>query len=133
LFIPVDYLIRGNYAEKNFVFNAEYGFLELSLSSKYTNSKGDNYLKYVILKNDKKILQEDISHWKFENSIFIYNLEKDDVIKIRVEVMKTCQSKSWSNASKVVINDIKENQTNHSVDQEVIASSPYSKITFTRN
>src|SRR5699024_8823537 len=84
LFLTKDFLNKGNSAEVRFTFNQINGFLELKLINKYFNSNGKGYLNYVILKNEKELLREDVSNWNHDNNIFIYNLKKDDEIKIKI-------------------------------------------------
>lgn len=128
LFIPSQMLKSENFVEISFKFQFIKGYLELSLINRYFNDKAKDYIKYILLKNNTEILEEDISKWKFDNNITIFNLNKNDIITVRLLVLKDCQSESWSNASRLTIKNIKEVDMNMKISENVKMSSPYTKL-----
>lgn len=128
LFIPSQMLKRKNFVEVSFKFQSKKGYLELSLINRYINENARDYIKYILLKNNTEILEEDISKWNFENNITIFNLNKSDVITVRLLVLKDCQSESWSNASRLTIKNIKEVEINREISDKVKITSPDTQL-----
>ena len=128
IYIPFRDLSRDTYSTLSYKFKKTTGILEINLLSKYYNKKALGYLKYQILKNNKILLEEDISKWNLKTKITIFNLNFDDLITIRVLSLKNIVGESWEDASRLEILDLKEIGTKKKSPITVISDSPFSNI-----
>lgn len=126
IFINRDNLKSGNYAELRFQYNKNKGHLNLSLRSPYSSKAGKNTLVYEVFKNDELILKEDMTSWKFKNNITVFNMQKDDIITIKVVLLKNLSGTSWQNASRLIINEYTEYSSMKNIEAKVSATSPES-------
>src|SRR5699024_1296790 len=129
IYLPEKYIDKNNFSETSFVFNSETGIVMLEIYSKYLSKSGRGYLQYSILKNGELLLSEDIANWNHPNQINIMNMEKGDVISLRIAALKNSKAKSWENASKIIINNYKEVKTKQKNEVAITCTSPYSIIT----
>src|SRR5699024_6798635 len=88
LYVTIDIMNQNNFVEHVIKFRKEQKFVNLALINKYSNKKAKGYLKYEILLNEKKIQEEDLADWNQENILSVFNLTKDDTIKIRIKPLK---------------------------------------------
>src|SRR5699024_1645395 len=126
IFIPERKIVKGSFSEVKFTFSKEAGVARIGLLSKYVSASGANYLQYELYKNDNLLLTEDLSKWTVQNDINIMNMQKGDIIVVRVRALKTARAKSWQNASTVRINQYNESITKNLLNSEITFTSPYS-------
>lgn len=128
IYIPESLIDEGNYASIIYKFKKKTGFAKFEIVNSYSATKGSNYLKYSIHVNDELIIWEDISKWKYENSISIFNLIESDIIEIRVQALRTAKAQSWEKASITKILNYSETKFDNKINSRVLFSSPYSKV-----
>lgn len=128
IYLPSHMLYKDNYAEIKYTYGSQAGKLDISLQNNYKNHKALQYIKYQVIINNQKIIEEDIAYWNNENNLVLYNLEYNDLITFRVIVLRDCPEESWSNASRLFIKSIKETEMDIKVPVDIKVSSPYTKI-----
>src|SRR5699024_974 len=128
LYIPKEYIKKGYYCESTITFGTDMGIAKLELYSKFFSTKGKKYLKYEIFRNDQLLLTEDIADWNKMNSINIFNLVKNDIIKIRVKALKNASAESWERASTILINEYTETKSKIQIDKDITCTSPFANI-----
>lgn len=126
LYLPRNYMKKKGYAELVFKFAKEKGFINLGVLNKYSNESAKEYLKYEILVNDKKILEEDIAAWNQENKISVFNLRKNDTVKLRLTSLKNIDAASWENASILNVTYYEEIAHQKVAKKDISATSPFS-------
>jgi len=85
-------------------------------------------LKYVLLVNDKKVLEEDIANWNQENKLSVFNLNKNDSVKVQVKSMKNIDAFSWVNASSLYVTYYEEIEHYKNTNMDITATSPSSTL-----
>lgn len=128
IFLSENHIAKNNFSEISFIFELENGICKFELYSKFMSSRGTNYLQYEVYKNDNLLAYEDIAHWNITNHINIFNMKKNDIIKIRVFALKNAKAKSWENASRISIKNYIEKENNLLCINEITCSSPFTKI-----
>lgn len=129
VYLPINFLSLGDYSEASLIFTKSKGFVNLQLLSSYISMKNKEYLKYEVLVNDYVALWEDISDWNFTSHVRIFNLYRNDVIKIRVSALRSCQFKSWQSASAIKVLSYDEVASNFNSDINITTTSPLSNVT----
>lgn len=128
LFIPKEYIKKGNFCESSIIFDTDLGIAKFDIDSRFFSTKGKKYLKYEIFKNDQLLLTEDIADWNKVNSINIFNLMKNDIIKIRVTALKNASAESWERASTILINEYTEIKSKIQIDKGITCTSPFANL-----
>lgn len=128
VYISKDLLKTNYYSEINFTYEKKRGHLNLALRSPYSSKTGKNTLRYEIYCNNELLLKEDMTSWKFRNNISIFNLKKDDEIKIKVVILKDLKGTIWENASRLILREYTEYSSLKDIPQKISATSPESVL-----
>ncbi|WP_204181780.1 hypothetical protein [Staphylococcus sp. GDY8P152P] len=128
IYIPQTKLFEGYYSEISFTIKSDNSMLTMCLINEYLSKRGNGYLQYEILKNNTVLLIEDISKWDLENHINIFNLMKNDTVKIRVKSLKNINAKSWQAASLLKVISLKEMESPINLAKNITVTSPFSKL-----
>lgn len=128
LYIDRQFLYEGNYVEVKLPYRTKRGHLNISVSSPYSSKTGRSTLVYEVYHNEKCILKEDMSSWKFRNNITVFNMIQDDYVKIKVKCLSDRPTAAWENASKLFIREYTEYSSAKVVEEKVSATSPESKL-----
>ncbi len=129
IYLPIEQLKKGCFAETAIPFSGQKsGCVRLALYNKYGKRSGAGYMQYSVLINKETVLSEDIAAWPHRNDIIIHDIEPGDIICVRIDVQKNCQSASWQNASRLFIEEYEEIEGRINDSHGVKCTSPYSKI-----
>lgn len=128
LYIPVRFLKENHYSKIKFIFEETVGCMSLSVISTYLSMKAKGYLVYQISINNKVVLEEDMSFWNLENIVYLFGLNKGDIISIEVKSLRNIQIESWQTASRLQILNCKSLLLETIVSRKITCTSPFSKI-----
>lgn len=128
--IPLKSLNKNSYSEFIYSFKNKNGILQLTLKSPYYNLDAKGVLNYQVLVNDKIVLEEDMSLWKFNNNINLFNLRLSDEITVRILSNNDLTRPSWERATRLEIIEIQEQDEldRPSIENSVSCTSPFSII-----
>ena len=127
IYIDRHSLRKGNYSQLDLRFNKNQGHVHLALNNSYS-SKIRGSLSYSIYVNDTLYLEEDMSVWRHNNDITIFNLKYGDKISIIVSISKNLKGVSWESASKLILKSYEEYQSKQKISKKIAVTSPASKI-----
>lgn len=127
IYIDRHSLRKGNYSQLDLRFNKNQGHVHLALNNSYS-SKNRGSLSYSIYVNDTLYLEEDMSVWRHNNDITIFNLKCGDKISIKVSISKNLKGVSWESASKLILKSYEEYQSKQKISKKIAVTSPASKI-----
>lgn len=127
IYIDRHSLRKGNYSQLDLRFNKNQGHVHLALNNSYS-SKNRGSLSYSIYVNDTLYLEEDMSVWRHNNDITIFNLKCGDKISIIVSISKNLKGVSWESASKLILKSYEEYQSKQKISKKIAVTSPASKI-----
>ncbi|WP_166626550.1 hypothetical protein [Jeotgalicoccus sp. S0W5] len=127
IYIDRHSLRKGNYSQLDLGFNKVQGHVHLALNNSYS-SKNRGALSYSIYVNDTLYLEEDMSVWRHNNDITIFNLKSGDKISIIVSISKNLKGVSWESASKLILKSYEEYQSKQKISKKIAVTSPASKI-----
>lgn len=130
LYIPKNELKVDVYSEKSFIFNKNKGILHLVVNSKFSSGEHKEFICYEILINNNILLREDVANWNIPNYISIKDLDKNDLITLRVRVKKEVEKNNyWENATKIQILEYREISSKMKARKgKVNFSSPYTTL-----
>src|SRR5699024_9718980 len=109
IYIDRHSLRKGNYSQLDLRFNKNQGHVHLALNNSYS-SKNRGSLSYSIYVNDTLYLEEDMSVWRHNNDITIFNLKCGDKISIKVSISKNLKGVYWESDSKLILKTYEEYQ-----------------------